>query len=100
MHQLLDIANKKQAYRLNKFTLATYYIDHIFDALSCTCIILLVGRLIELEPGSLLTAIFFFGMLPFYTHHLAMYNNEYMTFYTLSPNTEGKDLFYQRFRSH
>lgn len=88
-HQLLDIANKKQAYRLSKFTLATFYIDHIFDALSCTCIVLIISRLLELSAAESLTAVYFFGMLPFYTHHLAMYNNEYMTFYTVSPNSEG-----------
>ncbi len=46
IHQLLDIANKKQAFRLSQFTLAVYYIDHIFDALSCTCIILVICRLL------------------------------------------------------
>ena len=75
VHMLLDIANKKQAFRLSKFSLATYYIDHIFDALSCTCIVLIFSRLLDLSAGSTLTAIFFFGMLPFYTHHLTMYNN-------------------------
>lgn len=89
LHQLLDIANKKQAYRLSQFSLATYYIDHLFDAFSCTFIILLISRLLELTPSSTLTAVFFFGVLPFYTHHLAMYNDEYLTFPCISPTTEG-----------
>jgi hypothetical protein len=87
LHQLLDIANKKQAYRLSQFSLATYYIDHLFDAFSCTSIILLISRLLELTPSSTLTAVFFFGVLPFYTHHLAMYNDEYLTFPCISPTT-------------
>ena len=89
VHQILDIANKKQAYRLSKFTLATYYIDHLFDALSCCYIVFIVSRLIGLSGAGALTAVFFFGMLPFYLHHLAMYNNEYMVFPMLSPTTEG-----------
>lgn len=89
LHQLLDIANKKQAFRLSQFTLGTYYIDHLFDAFSCVSIVLLMARLCSLPPSSSLTLVYFFGVLPFYTHHLAMYNNEYMTFYKLSPATEG-----------
>ncbi len=90
IHQMFDIANKKQAYRLSSFTLATFYIDHVFDALSCTCLVLVISRLLELSPGSSLTAIFFFGMWPFYLEHLSMYNNEYMEFLKISPTTEGK----------
>lgn len=65
IHQLLDIANKKQAYRLSSYTLGTFYTDHLFDSLSCTCLILVICRLLELSAGSTLTAIFFFGILPF-----------------------------------
>lgn len=89
MHQLLDIANKKQAFRLERFSLATFYIDHIFDTVSCVSIVFVMGKLLDLSPGAALTAVFFFGMLPFYTHHLAMYCNDYMTFSKLSPATEG-----------
>ncbi len=89
IHQILDIANKKQAYRLNKFSLATYYIDHSFDSLSCCYIVLIISRLLSISGGAALTAVFFFGILPFYTHHLAMYNNEYMVFPFISPTTEG-----------
>ena len=89
IHQILDIANKKQAYRLSKFSLATYFIDHLFDSLSCCYIVFIISRLLSLNGQSILTAVFFFGMLPFYLHHLAMYNNEYMVFPMISPTTEG-----------
>jgi hypothetical protein len=75
VHQILDIANKKQAYRLSKFSLATYYIDHLFDSLSCAYLVYIVSQLLSLSGPATLTAVFFFGLLPFYTHHLAMYNN-------------------------
>ena len=78
-----------QAFRLERFSLATFYIDHLFDAVSCVSIVFAVGKLLDLSPGASLTAVFFFGMLPFYTHHLAMYCNDYMTFSRLSPTTEG-----------
>jgi len=42
---------------------------------------------LELSAGGILTAVFFLGILPFYTHHLAMYNNEYITFSKISPST-------------
>ena len=90
IHQLSDIANKKQAYRLSKFNLGTYYIDHLFDAFSCPSIVLIVSKLMGLTPTSCMITVYFFGMLPFYTHHLAMYNNEYMTFFKISPPSEGK----------
>jgi len=48
LHQLFDIANKKQAYRLSSFSLATYYIDHLFDALSAVFLVLTIGTLLEL----------------------------------------------------
>jgi hypothetical protein len=89
LHQLFDIANKKQAYRLNCFSLSTYYIDHLFDSLSCAFLVLTISALLELDSSSTLTAVFFFGVLPFYTHHLAMYNSEYFTFSVISPTTEG-----------
>jgi hypothetical protein len=94
-HQLLDIANKKQAYRLKQFSLATFLIDHLCDALSVCCIVFVVSRLLELSPPACLTAVFFFGMLPFYLHHLAMYCNEYMTFWKVAPTTEGTPPFTQ-----
>lgn len=89
IHQILDIANKKQAYRLSKFSLATYFIDHLFDSLSCCYIVFIISRLLSLNGQSILSAVFFFGMLPFYLHHLAMYNNDYMVFPIVSPTTEG-----------
>ena len=48
LHQLFDIANKKQAYRLSSFSLATYYIDHLFDSLSAVFLVLTIGTLLEL----------------------------------------------------
>lgn len=48
LHQLFDIANKKQAYRLSSFSLATYYIDHLFDALSAVFLVLTIGTLLEI----------------------------------------------------
>jgi hypothetical protein len=89
LHQLFDIANKKQAYRLSCFSLGTYYIDHLFDSLSAVFLVLTVGALLELEASAVLAAVFFFAVLPFYTHHLAMYSNEYFTFSRFSPTSEG-----------
>lgn len=90
LHQLFDIANKKQAYRTQSFSLSTYYIDHLFDSLSSTFLVLIFSSLFQLSPTATLTAVFFFAILPFYTHHLAMYNNEYFTFSLISPATEGR----------
>ena len=87
IHQLLDIANKKQAFRLSQFSLATYYLDHVLDAISCLSLVFLLSCLLELSAGGTLTGVFFIGMLPFYTNHLAMYNNDYMTFPKISPAT-------------
>ncbi len=89
LHQLFDIANKKQAYRLSCFSLATYYIDHLFDSLSSVLLVLNLASLLELDSSATLAAVFFFALLPFYTHHLAMYNDEYFTFPLLSPTSEG-----------
>lgn len=89
IHQVLDIANKKQAYRLSSFSLATYYLDHLADSLSCCSIVMLTCCLMGFSPESCLTCVFFFGMLPFYTHHLAMYNGDFLVFSLVSPNTEG-----------
>lgn len=89
LHQLFDIANKKQAYRLSSFSLSTFYVDHLFDSLSATFLVYIISCLLELSASSILTAVFFFGILPFYIHHLVMYNNEYFTFPLFSPPTEG-----------
>ena len=85
MHQVFDIANKKQAYRLSEFNLTTYYLDHLYDSLSCIEIVDMTTRIFQVDNDTRLTCIFFFGMLPFYTHHLAMFANGYLTFYTFSP---------------
>ena len=95
LHQLFDIANKKQAYRLSTFSLSTFYIDHLFDSLSCTFLILIISTLLRLDANATLTAVYFFGMLPFYLHHLAMYNNDYLIFAKFSPNSEGKYIVIQ-----
>lgn len=87
LHQLFDIANKKQAYRLSSFSLSTYYIDHLFDSLSASFLTLTISALMQLDSSATLTAVFFFAILPFYTHHLAMYNSEYFTFSALSPTS-------------
>lgn len=48
MHQVLDIANKKQAYRLSEFNLTTYYLDHLYDSISCVLIVDTTAKLFQL----------------------------------------------------
>ena len=45
VHQVMDIANKKQAYRLKEYNLKSFYIDHIYDSLSCGIIVGVIARL-------------------------------------------------------
>lgn len=85
VHQLLDIANKKQAYRLSQFSFSTFYIDHLFDSLSCVSLTWIFSKLLSLTASSSLIAIFLFAMLPFYTMHLAMYNSDYLIFHKINP---------------
>lgn len=73
LHQILDIANKKQAYRLQTFSFGTYYFDHMCDSISCLLIVYLMGTLLMLPNNWLWFCIFCFGILPFYVHHLTMY---------------------------
>jgi hypothetical protein len=49
----------------------------------------ITGKLLMLENETRFTCVFFFAMLPFYTHHLAMYTTGYLTFYNISPAVEG-----------
>lgn len=91
LHQILDIANKKQAYRLSTFSFGTYYFDHMCDSVSCMSIVYIIGTLFELSNSWLWLCIFCFGMLPFYVHHLAMYYSEYMFFPLISPASEGNN---------
>lgn len=39
----------------------------------------------EFENQTVLILIYFFGMLPFFTHHLNMYTNGYLVFDKISP---------------
>lgn len=90
LHQILDIANKKQAYRLQTFSFGTYYFDHMCDTFSCLLIVYIMGTLFSISHNWLWLLIFLFGILPFYVHHLTMYYTEYMCFPSISPVTEGK----------
>lgn len=83
--QILDIANKKQAYRLQTFSFGTFFFDHICDSFSIICIVYIMGRLIMLPNNWLWMSIFVFAVLPFYIAHLSMYYDEYMRFSTVSP---------------
>lgn len=87
--QILDIANKKQAYRLQSFSFGTYYFDHLCDSFSVIFIIYNMGRLLSLSNNSIWYCIFAFGILPFYIYHLGMYYGDYMYFGALSPVSEG-----------
>lgn len=89
IQQILDLANKKQAYRLGSFSFGTYYFDHICDSFSVVCIVYIMGRLIGLENNWLWLCIFVFAVLPFYLCHLSMYYGEYMYFSAISPVSEG-----------
>jgi len=89
MHQILDIANKKQAYRLQSFSFGTYYFDHTCDSVSCLLIVYLMGKLLAIPGNWIWLGLFFFAVLPFYLHHLTMYYGEYMCFQAISPVTEG-----------
>ena len=75
LHQILDIANKKQAYRLSMFSLGTYYVDHLYDSFSAILIVYITGQLLKISNNWLWFCIFLFAILPFYTHHLTMYYN-------------------------
>lgn len=102
LHQILDIANKKQAYRLQSFSFGTYYFDHMCDTFSAMLIVYIMGTLFQVPHNWLWLCVFLFAILPFYIHHLTMYYNEYMCFPTISPATEGKlftiqDCFYWKF---
>jgi hypothetical protein len=89
LHQILDIANKKQAYRLQTFSFGTFYFDHMCDTFSCMLIVYIVGTLFKISFNWLWLLIFVFAILPFYIHHLAMYYTEYMCFPSISPVSEG-----------
>jgi hypothetical protein len=49
LHQVLDIANKKQAYRLSEFTFNAYYMDHMYDSISCCLIVYLIASALQLQ---------------------------------------------------
>ncbi len=87
LHQILDIANKKQAYRLQSFSFGTYFFDHTCDTFSIILIVYIMGKLFEIANNWLLLLIFLLAILPFYIHHLTMYYNEYMCFPVISPAT-------------
>lgn len=89
LHQILDIANKKQAYRLQTFSFGTYYFDHTCDTFSIMLIVYIVGTLFQVPHNWLWLGVFVFAILPFYLHHLTMYYTEYMCFPAISPVTEG-----------
>lgn len=89
IHQVLDIANKKQAYRLQTFSFGTFYFDHMCDSFSSMLIVYIMGTLFCIKHNWLWLAIFAFSMLPFYIHHLTMYYTEYMCFPSFSPASEG-----------
>lgn len=89
LHQILDIANKKQAYRLQSFSFGSYYFDHMCDTFSCLLIVYIMGTLFQVSHNWLWLFIFLFAILPFYIHHLTMYYNQYMCFPSISPATEG-----------
>lgn len=89
LHQILDIANKKQAYRLQTFSFGTYYFDHMCDSFSAILIVYIIGTLFEISHNWLWFCIFVFALLPVYVHHLTMYYTEYMCFPAISPATEG-----------
>lgn len=95
LHQILDIANKKQAYRLQSFSFGTYFFDHTCDTFSIILIVYIMGKLFQIANNWLLLLIFLLAILPFYIHHLTMYYNEYMCFPVISPATEGIIQFIQ-----
>ena len=80
LQQILDLANKKQAYRLQTFSFGTYYFDHICDSFSIIFITYIMGRLLMIQNNWLWLCIFLFAVLPFYIFHLSMYYGEYMYF--------------------
>ena len=89
LHQILDIANKKQAIRLQTFSFGTYYFDHMCDSFSIISIVYIMGTLFQLPFNWLWLCIYIFALLPFYIHHLTMYYSEYMTFPLISAVSEG-----------
>lgn len=97
LHQILDIANKKQAYRLQTFSFGTYYFDHMCDTFSCMLIAYIIGTLFSLSHNWIWLLIFVFAILPFYVHHLTMYYTQYMCFPSISPATEGTISILYRF---
>ena len=88
-HQIMDIANKKQAYRLYQFSLVTFYVDYMYDSLSVSLIVYIVTRMIGFSYANVWLCIFFFGLLPFYITHLRMYYTGYLEFQLFSPALEG-----------
>jgi hypothetical protein len=92
LHQIFDIANKKQAYRLQSFSFGTYYFDHTCDTFSSMLIVYIMGTLFQIQHNWIWLLIFIFSILPFYVHHLTMYYTEYMCFPSISPVTEGNYL--------
>lgn len=88
-HQIMDMANKKQSYRLYNFSLGTFYTDHMYDSLSVNFIVYIISRLMGYEIPFVWIFIFIFGLLPFYLAHLRMYYTGYMEFQLFSPTTEG-----------
>jgi hypothetical protein len=73
LHQIFDIANKKQAYRLQSFSFGTYYFDHTCDTFSSMLIVYIMGTLFQIQNNWIWLFIFIFSILPFYVHHLTMY---------------------------
>ena len=89
LQQILDIVNKKQAYRLQTFSFGTFFFDHICDSFSIICIVYIIGRLLLIPNNWLWVCVYTFGILPFYISHLSMYYGEYMKFPYISPASEG-----------
>lgn len=89
LQQILDLANKKQAHRLNSFSFGTFYFDHTCDSYSVICIVYIMGRLLMIPNNWIWLCLFVFGVLPFYVAHLGMYYGEYMKFAAISPVSEG-----------
>jgi phosphatidylglycerophosphate synthase len=87
LQQLFDIANKKQAIRLEQFSPLPLYVDRLCDVVSVVSSVVVVGKLLGVGHEWLWFSAWAFGVLPFYTHHLVMYYSEYMIFKPFSPET-------------
>ena len=89
LQHILDLANKKQAYRLQTFSFGTFFFDHICDSFSIMSVVFIMGRLLSIPNNWLWLCAFVFAVLPFYISHLNMYYGQYMNFPALSPVSEG-----------